>query len=56
MPKAVAKFRHHSNFKRDGRHSTDERHDFVFHAYGDMSREIKMAFRPFHRPKDPQDS
>ncbi|MEU7599557.1 hypothetical protein [Streptomyces sp. NPDC041003] len=51
MPKAVAKFRDHSNYRRDGWHSTDELHDFVFHANGDMSREIKMAFLPFHLPK-----
>ncbi|MFD9303765.1 hypothetical protein ACFWCB_14145 [Streptomyces sp. NPDC060048] len=56
MAKAVARFREHPNYKRNGRHSTDERHDFVFHANGDASREIKMAFLPFHLPKDPQGS
>lgn len=53
MPKAIAKFREHPNYKRDGRHATEERHDFVFHANGDASREIKIAFLPFHLPKDP---
>ncbi|MFD0076091.1 hypothetical protein ACFVIY_27015 [Streptomyces sp. NPDC127166] len=53
MPKAIAKFREHPNYKRDGQHSTEERHDFVFHANGDTSREIKIAFLPFHLPKDP---
>ncbi|MFF7117495.1 hypothetical protein ACFY91_35020 [Streptomyces albogriseolus] len=56
MPKAIAKFREHPNYKRDGQHSTEERHDFVFHANGDTSREIKIAFLPFHLPKDPHDS
>jgi hypothetical protein len=56
MPKAIAKFREHSNYKRDGQHSTEERHVFVFHANGDTSREIKIAFLPFHLSKDPHDS
>jgi hypothetical protein len=50
MPKAIAKFREHPNYKRDGQHSTEERHVFVFHANGDTSREIKIAFLPFHHP------
>ncbi|MFI2208171.1 hypothetical protein [Streptomyces sp. NPDC020141] len=53
IPKAITKFREHPNYKRDGEHSTDERHDFVFHANGDTSREIKIAFLPFHLPKAP---
>ncbi|MFE2520404.1 hypothetical protein ACFXG9_34820 [Streptomyces mirabilis] len=52
MSKAIDKFREHPNYKRDGQHATDERHDFVFHANGDTSREIKIAFVPFHLPKD----
>ncbi|MGW3420368.1 hypothetical protein [Streptomyces phaeochromogenes] len=56
MPKAIAKFREHPNYKRDDQHSTEERHDFVFHANGDTSRQIKIAFLPFHLPKDPHNS
>ncbi|MCX4429613.1 hypothetical protein [Streptomyces mirabilis] len=52
MSKAIDEFREHPNYKRDGQHSTDERHDFVFHANGDTTREIKIAFLPFHLPKD----
>ncbi|MEV5843505.1 hypothetical protein AB0M32_16235 [Streptomyces sp. NPDC051985] len=55
ISKATIKFREHPNYKRDGTHATDERLDFVFHANGDTSREIKMAFLPFHLPKDPSD-
>ncbi|MFE4752410.1 hypothetical protein ACFRIB_19380 [Streptomyces mirabilis] len=55
IAKAVVKFREHPNFKRDGRHATEERHDFVFHANGDSNREIKLAFLPFHLPKEPHD-
>jgi hypothetical protein len=51
-PKAVAKFREHANFKRDGAHDElGERHDFVFHASGDAAREIKIAFIPFVLPR-----
>jgi hypothetical protein len=56
VDKAVAKIREHANFKRDGKYATDERHDFVFHANSDPSREIKLAFMPFHLPKDPDNS
>jgi hypothetical protein len=52
ISKAITKCREHPNYKRDGKHATDERHDFVFHANGDTSREIKIAFLPFHLPKD----
>ncbi|WP_053085082.1 hypothetical protein [Streptomyces leeuwenhoekii] len=53
IAKAIVKFREHPNYKRDGRHATEERHDFVFHANGDSNREIKLAFLPFHLPKEP---
>ncbi|NUK03236.1 hypothetical protein [Streptomyces lunaelactis] len=56
ISKAVAKFREHPNYKHDGKYATDERHDFVFHATSDSSREIKLAFLPFHLPKDPEES
>ncbi|MFE4579698.1 hypothetical protein [Streptomyces chartreusis] len=56
ITKASVMFREHPNYKRDGKHATDERHDFVFHANGDTSREIKIAFLPFHLPKDPDAS
>ncbi|WP_199550256.1 hypothetical protein [Streptomyces sp. N35] len=54
MLKAIAKFQEHPNYKREGRHSTEERHDFVFHTNGDTSREIKIAFLPFFLPKEPR--
>ncbi|WP_432197672.1 hypothetical protein [Streptomyces sp. bgisy027] len=47
--KVLEKLEEHPNFKRRG--STDEfgtRHDFVFHIDGDPSREVKLAFLPFH--------
>jgi hypothetical protein len=51
-PKAVAKFREHANFKRNGVHDEfGERHDFVLHANGDTAREIKIAFMPFVLPR-----
>lgn len=49
VTKALERLEAHPNFKRRGR--TDEfgtRHDFVFHIDGDPSREIKIAFLPFH--------
>ncbi|MFK4155744.1 hypothetical protein ACI2LV_27695 [Streptomyces fungicidicus] len=51
IAKALPKFREHPNYKRTGRHATDERHDFVFHANSDPTREIKLAFLPFYLPK-----
>ncbi|MFJ2404914.1 hypothetical protein ACIOUE_26810 [Streptomyces xanthochromogenes] len=51
--KANGMIREHPNFKRDGQHATDERHDFVLHANGDPLREIKLAFLPFLLPKPP---
>ncbi|MFJ4623026.1 hypothetical protein [Streptomyces sp. NPDC088812] len=50
LPKAVAKFREHPNYKRDGEHAEEERYDFVFHTSGDTAREIKLAFLPFVLP------
>ncbi|MCX4776948.1 hypothetical protein OG435_09190 [Streptomyces sp. NBC_01264] len=50
--KAVTKVREHPNYKRDGRNATEERHDFILHASGDPSREIKLAFLPFVLPKN----
>ncbi|MGX1886980.1 hypothetical protein [Streptomyces sp. NPDC055287] len=55
IAKAVIKFREHPNYKRDGQHATEERHDFVFAANSDPEREIKLAFLPFHLPKPPND-
>ncbi|QOV40141.1 hypothetical protein IM697_18105 [Streptomyces ferrugineus] len=49
VSKALGKLEEHPNFKRRG--STNEfgtRHDFVFHVDGDPSREVKLAFLPFH--------
>ncbi|MFB8347940.1 hypothetical protein [Streptomyces niveus] len=51
VAKAVAQFREHPNYKRDGQHATDERHDFFFHSDEDPNREIALAFLPFHLPK-----
>ncbi|WP_371778738.1 hypothetical protein [Streptosporangium subroseum] len=55
ITQAIPKFREHPNYKRDGQHASEERYDFVFHADGDPNREIKLAFLPFHLPKDPND-
>ncbi|MER7828232.1 hypothetical protein ABTX85_37405 [Streptomyces sp. NPDC096097] len=51
IEKAVTKVREHPNYKRDGRNATEERYDFILHATGDLSREIKLAFLPFVLPK-----
>lgn len=48
--KAIAKVRAHLNYKRDGTHATEERHDFVVHANGDPAREIHLALLPFLVP------
>lgn len=57
VTKALARLEAHPNFKRRG--STDEfgaRHDFIFHVDGDPSREVRLAFLPFHlRPLGPGD-
>jgi hypothetical protein len=51
-PKAVARFREHANFKRNGVNDEfGERHDFVLHANADTAREIKIAFMPFALPR-----
>ncbi|WP_018351432.1 hypothetical protein [Longispora albida] len=47
IDKAVAKIEEHPNFKRRGRHGTEDRHDFVMHAVGDPNREIHLALLPF---------
>ena len=45
--KALATISGHSNHKRPGQISSEERHDFVLHAQGDANREIRLAFLPF---------
>jgi hypothetical protein len=45
--KAIATVRAHPNYKRDGIHATEDRHDFVVHADGDPAREIHLALLPF---------
>jgi hypothetical protein len=47
MAKAVIQVEQHSNYKRRGTTSTEERHDFVLHAPGDPAREIHLALLPF---------
>ncbi|MFG3064651.1 hypothetical protein ACGFYM_39805 [Streptomyces sp. NPDC048231] len=49
IAKSLEKIRSHPSFKREGTHSDEfgERYNFVFHANGDESREIKLAFLPF---------
>ena len=47
VDKAFAAISSHPNHKRPGRISTEERHDYVLHANGDMNREIHLAFLPF---------
>ncbi|MFD6638928.1 hypothetical protein ACFWDN_24315 [Micromonospora chalcea] len=47
IAKAVAAFESHPNFKRRGKTSTEERHDFILHTNGDPSREMIVAFLPF---------
>jgi hypothetical protein len=47
VDKALATTRSHPNYKRPGKISVEERHDFVLHANGDTSREIYLAFLPF---------
>ena len=50
VAKAHAMIQEHPNFKRAGRNETEERRDFVLHANGDRSREIRLAFLPFVLP------
>jgi hypothetical protein len=45
--KAVRTITEHPNFKRRGRHATEDRHDFVLHAESDTNREIKLALMLF---------
>ncbi|MGH3252546.1 MAG: hypothetical protein ACRDOI_40905, partial [Trebonia sp.] len=45
--KALTAIQSHPNCKRQGETSSEERHDFVFSAVGDESREIRLAFLPF---------
>ena len=48
IDKAVAEIRKHPNFKRvHGTVAAGERYDFILHANGDPSREIRLAFLPF---------
>jgi hypothetical protein len=47
VDKALAAIRSHPSHKRPGKVSTEERHDFVLHASGDLNREIRLAFLPF---------
>jgi hypothetical protein len=48
LDKAVSEIKSHPNCKRTGRSTGEgERYDFVFHANGDPSREIRLAFLPF---------
>ncbi|MEH0550799.1 hypothetical protein [Streptomyces sp. B21-101] len=57
VSKALGKLEDHPNFKRRG--SINEfgtRHDFVFHIDGDPSREVKLAFLPFHLRQADSDS
>lgn len=45
--KAISKIEEHSNYKRPGKHATEDRYDFVLHANGDPAREIRLALLPF---------
>jgi hypothetical protein len=47
VEKAIAAISSHPNYKRPGKISSEERHDFVLHANGDTNREIHLAFLPF---------
>ncbi|MET9041729.1 hypothetical protein ABZX34_02305 [Streptomyces sp. NPDC004362] len=49
ITKSLDKICSHPSFKRESTHSGEfgERYNFVFHAAGDESREIKLAFLPF---------
>ncbi len=48
MDKAITAHRLHPQYKRDGQVTNQDRHDVVIHANGDPSREIHLAFLPFH--------
>ena len=45
--KAISKIEEHPNYKRRGKHATEDRHDFVLHANGDPARDIHLALLPF---------
>lgn len=47
IKKSIAEIEANPNFKRRGRHDSDERVDFVLHASEDPAREIQLAFLPF---------
>jgi hypothetical protein len=47
IKKSIAEIEANPNFKRRGRHDSDERVDFVLHANEDPAREIQLAFLPF---------
>jgi hypothetical protein len=47
VSKALEAISGHSHHKRPGKIRTEERHDFVLHANGDMNRELHLAFLPF---------
>jgi hypothetical protein len=47
IKKSIAEIEASPNYKRRGRHDSDERVDFVLHAKGDPAREIQLAFLPF---------
>jgi hypothetical protein len=47
IKKSVAEVEANPNFKRRGRHDSDERVDFVLHAREDPAREIQLALLPF---------
>src|SRR5260370_32035779 len=47
MGRALGTMRQHPKYKRPGKTSSEERHDFVSRANGDENREIRLAFPPF---------
>jgi hypothetical protein len=48
--KAITALTEHPNFKRSGTNSTDDRHDVVLHANGDVNREMRVALMLFAIP------
>jgi hypothetical protein len=50
VAKADEAVRAHPNFKRPGKHQNDTRIDYIFHANGDVDREIQLALLPFAFP------
>lgn len=47
VDKALTAISAYPNYKRPGKITSEERHDFVLHANGDTNREIHLAFLPF---------